>query len=129
MESERIQSVTCRACGGAHTVEAFFHTRPAVIDGEKDISEIGLLCPDCGEWVHAFYQSPHTRRLQSSLSRAECMLRTQHTQRALKAYRRARVRHRQAFDVLQDRLRLKTGAASPTAALGEVVVAVPKNDK
>jgi len=117
-ESEKVQIVLCRACGAEHTVEEFFHTRPAVIDGEKNINEIGLLCPDCGTWVHAFYQSPHTRRLQSSLSRAECMLRTQRTTRALKVYRRAKAKHQQAFDALQAQLRLKTGTASPTKAVG-----------
>ena len=129
IRNERIQNVQCRVCKVERTVEDFFHTRPAVIDGETDIGEVGLLCPSCGEWVHSFYQSPHTRRLQANLSRAEHMVRTQRTKRALKAYRRAKRSHQLAFDALQARLRQKTGAASPIESLGQTIVDVPKSDK
>lgn len=129
MNEQQEMILECTGCKATLDLRAFFHKRDVEIEGEKDITEIGLLCPECGLWKHGFYRSPYTRRLRASVERAQHLFNTRRTNRALKAYRRAVTKHQIAFDELQMRLRQKTGETSPTEALGQMVVDVPKVDE
>lgn len=126
---ETVTVVSCVDCRAEHPLEEFYSQRQAIIDGENEITETGLLCPDCNRWVHAFYQSPHTKRLAASVTRAKYLMNKSGTNRSLKAYRRAVQKHQAAFDELQARLHIKVGATSPTEILGQMVVDVPKMDE
>lgn len=119
----------CTGCKATLDLKAFFHKRDVDIEGEEGVTEIRLLCPECGLWKHAYYRSPHTRRLRASVERAQHLYNARRTQRALKAYRRAMTKHQKAFDELQIRLRQKTGESSPTEALGQMIIDVPKVDE
>ncbi|MCB8985851.1 MAG: hypothetical protein H6659_18630 [Ardenticatenaceae bacterium] len=127
-EKGKETTVSCVECRAEHPLEEFYSQRQAITDVESGVTEIGLLCPDCGRWVHAFYQTPHTKRLAASITRAKYLMNKNRTERSLKAYRRAVQKYQEAFDELQARLRIKVGMVSPTETLGRMVVDIPKVD-
>jgi hypothetical protein len=119
--------VLCAACRAECMTDQAITTRPVDVSGEAGVVEVGLACPHCGDWTHAYFETASVRRRRDALNRAVAVFQKQRTQSRLKAVRRAQRQYRAEFDETQARLRPLVGVLSPTAVLGEQVVDVPKD--
>lgn len=123
-----VVTAVCAACSQEFQVEQAVKERAVTVPDESNVKEVGLKCPHCGGWTHAYFTTSKTRRFMASLKRGIALFRHMRTEARLKALRRAETRYKKVFDEEQKRLRALFGVQSPTAdVLGQQIIDIPKD--
>jgi hypothetical protein len=125
IEEEQPLKIQCVTCSAYFELAGGVKERVIQLDREQ-VKEVGLECPECGAWVHSFYQTARTRNTQAALNNAIALYQKQRTPRTLGRVRGAEKRHKMVFDTEQARLRMLLATVSPTAVLGQAVDDIDK---
>jgi hypothetical protein len=115
------QKIVCDNCGRLSDYQESIKSRP--VEGEPDITEIGIECPHCNVWAHSQFDGPRLIEFRTTLREAQAQLEAlrgglnvKAIQKAVKEYHRAKrrmeVEHRRFNDVY----RKKLGVVGPSEA-------------
>lgn len=138
--------VICQACQAERPLREFMHEKPvdeqyvykktgqlgpsellaSVGTHLAGFREVGLLCPECGDWTHIRYDTAALRRLRGSLDRQIYLMRKNPGRRSEKAYYRAKAKYQSRHDEVQATLRPLLGGQSPTELLGQQIHDIDK---
>lgn len=119
-------SVTCDTCEIEFALDTrSLQEREQKLLGER-FTEVGIECPGCGAWTHAYFKTKRTRSTQAAWNRAILLFQKRRTEGLLKKVYAAEQRHKTMFDSEQIRLRTLLGKSSPTAVLGQAVDDIDK---
>lgn len=116
MSEDKPAIVTCSGCEERYTLTLGVLSERPVKGHEADrLTEVGLVCPHCQLWQHAWLKGPDLNQAQVSLDRALALWQKQRNDRNLKNYQRAKRRFNRAFDEFQAMWRPVLGLESPAA--------------
>lgn len=111
-------SVTCSSCGDEFAMdETAVHKRPCV--NNEWITEYGLVCPHCDHWQHIMLETAALTRLKHSQLRKLQAYKQARTERAARAYRKARHKYKAEYNRFHAEWRPKLGLVSPSELLTE----------
>ncbi len=124
----QVVTAVCAACSQEFQVEQKVRERLVTVRDEPNVKEVGLQCPHCGDWTHAYFTTSKTRRHMNSMKREIALYQHMRTEARLKSVRRAQDKYKAVFEKEQNRLRPLFGVQSPTVdGLGQQIVDIPKD--
>lgn len=91
--------ISCSNCGRSHGIEALQERTSS-----EDITDIGLECPRCGVWTHAYYRSHELEAAAEKLQEAKERFQRRRTPKAWERYKSIQREYQQVFDELQERM-------------------------
>lgn len=109
-KANRDAIVTCNDCGGGYVMEEALRERE--VEGYASVTEIGLCCPNCQGWTHAYFMNA---ALRNSLVLVNKRRQEVHNGKpgAMKRYQKAHKAYKKQFDRMNAHLREKLGVESP----------------
>lgn len=105
------KTITCNNCNHRFSVEEGTQERP--VEGKVSITELGLCCPNCEQWTHAYYDTPKLRNARALVHKRRDEV---HARKpgAWERYQKARRKFQRQFDHTQKLLRKELGTQSPS---------------
>lgn len=98
--------VTCDQCSRISPLKDAMTTREAKYPA---IKEIGVLCPHCGHWTHAYFDTPIIAAARQRLSK--CRQNVDGSRAALNSFRHEQKRFNRVFDRENRRWRREFGVS------------------
>lgn len=118
--STRSVTVVCPECGATHDLDTTIAQRPFVVPpnlvkrlGEGGI-EYGIVCPDCGHWTHAHFETLRLSVSASELEAAILAFQKRPSPKAESEWRRRKRIHQGLFMRVNNLLREALGLYSPS---------------
>ena len=120
--------VTCSSCGEVFVMdETAVHKRPCAV--EEWIDEIGLVCPHCSYWQHVMLDTAALRRLKNSQLAKLQAYQQARTERAARAYNKAKHKHKAAYNRFHAEWRPKLGLVAPGELLKEDMIGAADSEE
>jgi hypothetical protein len=109
--------VTCDECRRRYALEDAIVERP--VAGTASVVEVGLVCPHCETWAHAYYLNAALRNAQALVAKRRQEV-AEEKPGAAQRYKKAQKRYRAQFERMNAFLREKYGGESPAKRAGRI---------
>ena len=109
--NDQDMTVVCESCSEEYLLSAGLKERK--VEGLRDVTEIGILCPFCELWQHSYFMNDRLRKMVEALGRVKRDFaegRTDHRLRKMEAKIKA---YRKAHAAFNRRMRKRLGVQGP----------------